>query len=1134
MRRIGNRLLFSPSDLVNYLRSDFITWMDRNRLEGCPEEPDPDADSDRLIHEKGLEHEARFVDQLRAGGQRITEIERSETAAIETLRAMQRGEPVIYQGYLEYGEFAGYPDFLVRIETPSRDWPWSYEVWDTKLAHHPKPYYLIQLCCYAELLEAAQGFRPRTVRVVLGKRENGDLLQPEFRTDDFFFYYRAVKAAFLEQQRTFHPDTPPEIPALVNLGRWSGYAERLLEERDDLSLVANIRRSQIRKLREAGITTVAQLAAADQGRIAKLNDATLDRLRRQARLQICSRERERPLYERLPPDGDACRRGLALLPPSDAADIFFDMEGYPLVDEGREYLFGACTVDKGRMVFKDWWAHSPVQEKQAFTAFVQWAHRRWRAHPGLHIYHYNHYEVDALRRLMGRYGVCEHEVDELLTNEVFTDLYTVVRQALLIGEPSYSLKYVEHLYRGRRVGDVASADDSMVAYQNWLVAQDGDSPQTSAILRGIRDYNEQDCRSTAELGEWLRARQHEAGIAWVPKPAAKEREESAMDLRQKLAAEILAEIPDVLPPGEEGERWRVASLLAHLLEFHRREEKIIWWHRFDRQTMEEKELVDDPDCLGGLQRTAKAPVADKQSLLYEYRFDPQQETKVREDDTVLLAHNQQSATLWRLDQDAGVAVLRIGKKQTPAPDRCSIYRDEPLLGKLIAPAIERLVRAWRGTGHLPPALSDLLYRRRPRLAGNENGPIAAGEDDSVAAVTAAAGGMRETTLCVQGPPGCGKTFTTARAIAALLREGRRVGVTSNGHRAINLLLAEVLKVCEEQGCRPVVVKGSAKEDDGEGLPEWVPQCPNGNIFDGHPTLVGATAFALANEAAEGRLDYLFVDEAGQVSVANVVAMCAATRNLVLIGDQMQLGQPMRGSHPGESGQSALEYLLQDQATIPEDFGIFLPRTWRMHPEICRFISGAVYEDRLQPEAHTAERVLVRDGHRQPDWLNCAAGLVYLPVEHEGNTYESSEEEDRIAAIVRNLVGLSIRETGGRQVPLRREDILVVAPYNLQVNRLSRRLAGVRVGTVDKFQGQEAPVVIFSMCASSGDSSSRGIEFLFNRNRLNVAISRAQTLVVLVANPALVRTSCSTIEQMRLVNMYCRAVREAERAAAAAG
>jgi uncharacterized protein len=395
--------------------------------------------------------------------------------------------------------------------------------------------------------------------------------------------------------------------------------------------------------------------------------------------------------------------------------------------------------------------------------------------------------------------------------------------------------------------------------------------------------------------------------------------------------------------------------------------------------------------------------------------------------------------------------------------------------------------------------------------------------------------MHETTLCIQGPPGSGKTFTGARMIAALLTSGKRVGIASNSHRAINLLLREAWCEAKKLGFDGKAAKVCRGDEDMSDLPEEIRQTQSGRDLFGNgamPQLIGATAFAFSCAEAQSALDYLFVDEAGQVSLASLVAMASSAMNLVLLGDQMQLGQPIQGSHPGESGLSALEYLLQGQPTIPEDFGIFLPRTWRLHPALCHFISGAVYDNRLGCEPHTKERTIVADA-QSPAWMTRSAGLVYVPVEHEGNIYESAEEEDRITGLVQDLMALPVRTEDGSIRQITPDDILVVAPYNLQVRRLERRLRRIRVGTVDKFQGQEAAIVIFSMCASSGESSPRGIEFLFNRNRLNVAISRARTLAVLVASPALVRTRCASIEQIQLVNMYCRAVAEGSTGALAA-
>jgi len=1126
---------FSPSDLINYIRSEFITWMDRFDLDHPGEaEPDPNTEEMQIVQDKGIEHERDFLASLKDAGRGVTDFGSQKEHLQSTLSAMRLGSEIIYQGYLERDEFGGYPDFLVRVDSPSSLGSWSYEPWDTKLAQHPKPYFLVQLCCYAEMLEAVQGVRPRHLRIVLGAKTDTGPETANFRTDDFFFYYRALKEAFLEQQRAFDSAQRPEVNPFADLGRWAGYAERFLEERDDLALVANMHSSQRRKLRKTGIETVAALASADGIHVPRFNDATLDRLRRQARLQISSRGKDRPDFELLPPHSAERPLGLSLLPPASDGDIYFDMEGYPLVDEGREYLFGACFREKGTLAFRDWWAHDRQAEKKAFEGFVTWAYERWQRFPDLHIYHYNHYEVTALRRLMGKYGACEEEVDAMLRGRVFVDLFRIVQQGLLIGEPSYSLKYVERLYRGRRAGDVATAGESMVFYQRWLVAQDGSTPSTSAILKQIRDYNEEDCRSTAELAEWLRDRQREAGIvpgsmAAIVSTSDELVPETDLQRRRTLAKEMLGELPEKWPEGPVGERYRVTQLLAFLLEFHRREEKPIWHRRFDREVMEEQKLIDDPDCLGGLVRTATPPQPlpkPKRSTSYEFRFDPHQETKIRQGDHCAVAHNwKQKATIQELDFDHGRVVLLIGNQSGAPPDRLSLAPDELTLGKKLAEAVERVVNRWRERGDLPSALSDFLYRRRPRLTDNLEGPILPPDADIVNGALEAALSMQGTTLCVQGPPGCGKTYVGARVISGLIRANKRVGIASNGHRAINLLMAGAFEAAQQQGLHPNAAKVCQDKDDLEGLPGGVTRYKNGkDLFESDqlPQLIGGTAFAFSCEAADGRLDYLFVDEAGQVSVANLVAMASCAQNIILLGDQMQLGQPIQGSHPGKSGVSVLEYLLQERATVPDDFGIFLPRTWRLHPNLCHLISGAVYEDRLECEPHTVERVLVG---KLPAWLTRTAGLVYVPVEHEGNVYESAEEEDRIANIVADILTVSIRSADGNVRALTSDDILIVAPYNMQVRRLERRLPNIRVGSVDKFQGQEAVVVVLSMCASTGDSSPRGIEFLFNRNRLNVAISRAETLAVVVGSPALVHTICSMIDQMRLVNVYCRAVQE---------
>ena len=1126
MQRFQEQWLYSPSDLIKFLENEAVTWFDRYDKERLGElVADETSAEDRLIQTTGEKHESEVLTQLTSEGRDVADLKGATEAFESTMRAMSAGREIIYQARLEHGDFVGYADFLVRVEGASEFGPWHYEVWDTKLAQSLKPYFAIQLCCYTELLEAIQRRRPEHAGIVLG---NGS--RERLKIDDYFFYYCAVKRAFLMQQQMFDPKQQPKLDGLADYGRWNGHVHRILDARGDLSVIANIRTSQIEKLRATGIITIDGLAASDLQTIPGIEPATFVRLRSQARLQIGSRGEVTPRYELVPVDAERPRLGLGGLPPASPKDVCFDIEGYPLIDGGLEYLLGAVSQDDGQLVFRDWWAHDRTEERTAFEAFVQWVHDRWRHDPAMHIYHYAPYETSALKRMMGRFACCEQEVDDLLRNGVFIDLYTVVRQALIVGEPAYSLKNVEHLYMPRRDGEVSSAGDSMVYYHRWLQDHDGLNYTTSANLRLIRDYNEADCRSTWQLMVWLRTVQGRASIAFVP-PGEVKQPNPITNQRAALAEEMLAEVPQ--DESADPETWRVHRLLAHLLEFHRREDKPSWWFLFERGGMTEDELVGDPDCLGRLERTARPPEIVKRSYRYEYRFDPAQESKIRDGKMCRFSHDiDVKIEIEHIDYAAGLLFFTQSKSRPAPPSRLSLIPDDLVPGKTIVESIERLVRQYRATEQLPNALHDFLYRLPPRVRGHASGPLIPEGADLVSSAKAIVGRMNETTLCIQGPPGCGKTYTGGELVASLLKAGKRVGIASNSHRAICLLLKEAGEAADRMGVKFTGVKAGADDDQEPIHPSIDLLEQNGDVFDlaVMPDLVGGTAWVFSRIEAVGQFDYLFVDEAGQVSIANLVGMAPAAKNLVLLGDQMQLNQPVQGTHPDESGQSILEYLLGDQSTISPDRGVFLPNTWRMQHEVCRFISDAIYNGQLSPHPVTETR-RIRFGSSRRTRIHRDSGLICVSVEHDGNTYECSEEAVLIAEVVRELCGQTL-ELPNETRALNLQDILIVAPFNLQVRKIQSTIPGARVGTVDKFQGQQAPVVIFSMTASEGDASPRGINFLFSRNRLNVAISRAQILAVVIASSKLVRTRCSRLEQIRLVNLFCRAT-EAGRAVAAA-
>ena len=321
----------------------------------------------------------------------------------------------------------------------------------------------------------------------------------------------------------------------------------------------------------------------------------------------------------------------------------------------------------------------------------------------------------------------------------------------------------------------------------------------------------------------------------------------------------------------------------------------------------------------------------------------------------------------------------------------------------------------------------------------------------------------------------------------------------------------------------MVVRLAHKNDDGESPPAI--RALSGNeeplaaLHSGTADVLGGTAWLWARPEYARSVDVLFVDEAGQMSLANVLAASSAATSIVLLGDPQQLDQPQKGSHPDGVGASALEHVIGDHPTIPAERGLFLPETWRLAPSICDFTSELFYDDRLRSRSGLERQRLVGTGEYD------GSGLWVVDVEHDDNRNSSVEEVDRVGDLVARLTapGASWVDEDGTTRPMTAADVLVVSPYNAHVARLVDRLeaTGVQVGTVDKFQGREAPVVIYSMATSRPEDAPRGMEFLYSLNRLNVATSRARCAVLLVASPHLYEPECRSPRQMELANALCR-------------
>ena len=360
-------------------------------------------------------------------------------------------------------------------------------------------------------------------------------------------------------------------------------------------------------------------------------------------------------------------------------------------------------------------------------------------------------------------------------------------------------------------------------------------------------------------------------------------------------------------------------------------------------------------------------------------------------------------------------------------------------------------------------------------------------------------------------------------IMELVRCGHRIGITAVSHKVISNLLQNA---CDAARAENMVLNAVQKPNDTDGCQDRMVEqvSENDEIVDALRSkavqVVAGTPWLWARGDMGDSVEVLFVDEAGQMSLADALAISQAAKSVVLLGDPQQMNQPQQGVHPPGVDASALAYLLNGRATIEPENGLFLKETWRLHPDICAFTSELFYDGRLTARPDNRNQRLNTKGPLD------GAGLRYIPVQHSGNQSESPEEAAKVRELINDLCvsGATWIDKRGKQSQLKLEDILVVAPYNAQVSALAKALpVAARVGTVDKFQGQQAAVVIYSMTTSTPEDAPRGMEFLYSLNRLNVAISRAQCVAVIVASPTLFQVECKTPRQIQLANALCRYV-----------
>lgn len=1131
MRIQVDSVTLAPTDLSNFLNCRHLSHLDLEAAKGELRRPSrygPWIDELRM---RGAAHEQAYLTHLRNRGLSIKELvdddpsaELAERGVEATLATMREGVDVIYQAQLGNETWAGRADFLIKIDTPSQLGEWSYEVVDTKLASVTKGGTILQLCVYSHLLEELQGERPASMYVVAPGRD----FEPEVhRTADYAAYFRLIKRS-MDAFMKVPEDTYPDLVSHCEYCAWWEHCEKRRRADDNLCYVAGISRSQMKDLEALGVQRLAALA-----RLKDIPDPprgsreALTRLRDQARVQLIGRESGQCYFElKEPLDAE---HGLALLPEPTPDDIFLDFEGNHFAEHGvQEYLTGyLARDDKDRFVYTALWATTLEEERQAFEHFMDAATAARKRNPGAHIYHFAPYEQSALKRLMGRFASRSVQLDELLRGGAFVDLHRVVKRALIAGVERYSIKDLEPFFGYERRQDLREATQSRRilehAIESGMVDED-----LAPYRHSVEDYNREDCESTRRLRDWLETLRRQAIDQGhdLPRPAPgggeASEEISELDKElQRLRDALLKAIP--LDAQERSPEQQAHFVLAHVLEFHRREDKASWWEYFRLRDLEEHEYADERRALMGLE--FDRVLEDKKAPLQRYRF-PYQELDARRDDDVL---DQDGVRIGGI-VDVHHAERTVDIKKTMAA--AELHPTGVILNKHIRADVLRhsLIRMAEAvladglTAQAPYRSAVRLLLRHPSPLVGANKALQQDDEEPIAAACRMVLRLDGQVLAVQGPPGTGKTYAGGHMICALKRAGLRVGVSAVSHKVIVNLLENAMERAQEQN----LSLGAVHRHDGQYDRDWGIQhlkdyaAIRQGLESGRIEVLGATAWCWAREDFEDIVDVLIVDEAGQMALSNILAAAPAGRGLVLLGDPQQLEQPLQSSHPEGSEASGLYHLLAGEETMPVDKGLFLPETWRLHPDIARFTSEVYYEGKVSSRSGLEHQAILPPNGSKSRFAG--AGLRYVPVSHSGNAARAMEEVEAIAAIVTELLDGNRWQASDRTSRLlTTDDILIVAPYNAQVSALAEALPVLRerIGTVDRFQGQEAPVVIYSMTSSSPEEAPRGMAFLYDPHRFNVATSRAKAMSILVGSRALFEPECSTPRQMKMANAFCR-------------
>ncbi|MEP5105788.1 MAG: TM0106 family RecB-like putative nuclease, partial [Ekhidna sp.] len=989
---------------------------------------------------------------------------------------------------------------------------------DTKLATETKAGTVLQLCLYSEMLSKLQGRTPENMFVI---KPGEDFPTDKYRYPEFQSYYRLIKSQFEQTIEHKPTDSYPYPVSKCSTCRWWKECDKKWHDDDHLNLIAGIQAMHLKELEKQGIDTLTSYAELpspfktepEQGSI-----ATYEKIHEQSKIQLKGRKEGSIQYELL---DILPERGLNRLPSPNKGDVYFDIESDHFHEEGGlEYLMGYCYKNEsGELEYQRIWSKNKKEEKISFEQFIDFLMDRWTRNPEFYIYHYAPYEPSAIKRMAQYHRTREVEVDNLLRGERFIDLYSVLKESLRASVEGYSLKDVEKLTLYERKANLRL---SSMARRRIATALEFKSERllVEADIKLVEEYNKDDCLATAALHHFLEERYQERTSELQRPPIKDGAASEGVEGHDIEAEEMFKALIKDLP--EDREDWnneqKALWLTAHLIEYYRREKKSAFWEYFRLQDMEPEELLHERKAITGLTYTGEHPDS-KRVPIHIYTFPPQ-EISIKKGTDLFEVPGDKVGSVYEIsDEDFTLSIKKM--KKTADVNPISVCTKEVVNNFVLIQSLWKLIQfiIAKGIDVEGPfrAGRDLLLQHNPRLLNGEAMEANPGEslEEHVLRILL---NLDNSILPIQGPPGSGKTYNGSKLIAELVRNKKRVGITAVSHSVIASFLEEVEKQGNEKGLVIPIkhkVKSGTKIEKGDPVSiDKTDQALEG-LESG--AVVGGVSWLWADDKMEDSLDYLFVDEAGQMSLSNVLAVSKAAKNIVLLGDPQQLEQPQKGAHPEGADVSALQHIIGEHQTIPAEKGIFLDTTWRLHPDIAAFTSELYYEGRLKSKEETALQKI------EGDSTFSGSGLLYYTVDHVGNQNSSPEEVAEIEKVVKEILNGKLQWTDrtGEIKPITSDDILIVAPYNAQVAALKSRLSECRIGTVDKFQGKQAPIVIYSMTSSSPEEAPRGMSFLYDPHRLNVATSRAKCICILVASPKLFQPECNSIPQMKWANGMCR-------------